>query len=278
MGGGLLGCKGNETAQDPGLDTLITVPEAWLTSSTDSFASVPNDTIEMGIDSFRQQGYVTYKLWPQLHDIRIYNPTETGGAHTFRSVANVALEEGKVLSFAMNGGMYRSDQSAQGLLVIEGSNLRPLDTLTLGYGNFYLQPNGVFALDSSGNAYVLPTASYAALTDTVGIRFATQSGPMLLVEGMINPVFTDGSVNKHIRNAVGTTPGGQVVFAISTRPISFFDLASVMRLKGCTQALYLDGFVSRIYVPAMAIGQLTDGNGLGPLITIFDDLAPAVVY
>ncbi len=52
--------------------------------------------------------------------------------------------------------------------------------------------------------------------------FATQSGPMLVIEGQIHPKISADGPSQKIRNGVGTRDGGHVaVFAISERPVSF---------------------------------------------------------
>src|SRR5688572_3125480 len=48
--------------------------------------------------------------------------------------------QGKELKFAMNGGMYKNDNSPQGLFIENNLTITPLDTLS-GGGNFYLKPN-----------------------------------------------------------------------------------------------------------------------------------------
>lgn len=85
--------------------------------------------------------------------------------------------------------------------------------------------------------------------DNGKIKYATQSGPMLVIDGKIHTAFTPGSTNLNIRNGVGILPNNEVVFAISKAGISFFDFATYFKNLGCKNALYLDGFVSRTYLP-----------------------------
>jgi uncharacterized protein YigE (DUF2233 family) len=220
-------------------------------------------------EQFRGQDYVLVKVAPERAEIRFFNPKADGGVHTFASVASLARQAGKTPAMIANGGMFRPDHSAQGLLVIDGETLSLRDTATSGYGNFYLQPNGIFALDHAGCGYVVLTQAYPALTDRHDIRYATQSGPMMLIDSTINPLFTDGSPNLYIRNAVGITAEGEVIFAISEQPCTFFDLSSVLLQHGCTDALYLDGAISRMYVPTLGVGGPPDSVALGPLIGVF---------
>ena len=82
---------------------------------------------------------------------------------------------------------------------------------------------------------------------------------MLLIDSLVHPKFTQGSRNVHIRNGVGILPNGNPLFVISTKPINLYDFADYYRKWGCKNALYLDGFVSRLYLPEIGIQQM-DGN------------------
>jgi len=170
---------------------------------------------------------------------------------------------GRTLVFAMNGGMYDPQQAPVGLYVEEGRVLHKLNTTKGGRGNFHMQPNGVFGITSEGKAF-LRTTSECPSSST--LRYATQSGPMLLVKGVINAQFKQGSANLNIRNGVGIRPDGHVVFAISREPVNFFDFASWFKAQGCTDALYLDGAISRAYIPEAGVDQ-RDGQ-LGVLIAV----------
>ncbi|MEM9987032.1 MAG: phosphodiester glycosidase family protein, partial [Bacteroidota bacterium] len=172
------------------------------------------------------------------------------------------------LIFAMNAGMFEPDRRAKGLLIVGGKRQQVLDTLRQGYGNFYMQPNGVFAIDTSGKAYVLTTQTYLRLADTLALNWATQSGPMMVVEGRINPLFNDGSPNRHIRNAVGVTANNELVFAMSAQRVTFYELSSFMINQGCENVLYLDGAISQAYLPTLGLDRLEAGDRLGPIIAI----------
>jgi uncharacterized protein YigE (DUF2233 family) len=164
-------------------------------------------------------------------------------------------KQGKTLVFGMNAGMYRPDNSPQGLFMDKGMIRHALDTLS-GDGNFYMKPNGVFYTTTGHHAGVCTTPRFAPHDSIV---FATQSGPMLLIDGAIHPAFKKGSANLNIRNGVGILPDGRVLFAMSKEPVNFYDFASFFQDKGCRNALYLDGFVSRTYLPSATWVQL-DGN------------------
>lgn len=159
------------------------------------------------------------------------------------------------LRFAMNGGMYTRENAPQGLFIENGTQHTKLDTAS-GSGNFYLKPNGVFYITADNRAGICKTEDFKSIS---GVRVATQSGPMLLISGEIHPAFKKGSVNLNIRNGVGVLPDNRVVFLMSKVEINFFDFAEAFKAMGCRNALYLDGFVSRTYLPEENWTQL-DGN------------------
>lgn len=172
------------------------------------------------------------------------------------NLKNELAKADKALTFAVNGGMYNRDHTPQGLFIENGIVKTPLDTASSGYGNFYLQPNGVFFLTKKNKAGIVTTKDFVA---DPNILFATQSGPMLLTGGKMHPKFRAGSANLNIRNGVGILPDGKVLFVMSKEKINFYDFASYFKKQGCLNALYLDGFVSRTYLPAKNWEQL-DGN------------------
>ncbi len=149
----------------------------------------------------------------------------------------------KVLKFAMNGGMYHKNRSPVGLYVEKGHTLKELNLNKVAKGNFYLQPNGVLAITTDNKAIICKTQDYPSLKN---IHYATQSGPMLLIDGSINSLLNEGSSNRHIRNAVGLLADGKLLFVMSKEKANFYNLAKFFQKKGCKNALYLDGFVSRI--------------------------------
>ena len=174
--------------------------------------------------------------------------------------------KGKILVFAANGGMFNPDYAPKGLYVENGKLLFPLDTVSKGYGNFYLQPNGVFYVDSAGQPGIVTTAGFKA-HPPAGIRIATQSGPMLLTDGKINENFTKGSSNLNIRNGVGIIDSSTLVFIISNQGVNFFDFASLFKeVFKCKNALYLDGAISESFIPGIARPE--DGRNLGPIIGV----------
>ena len=180
-------------------------------------------------------------------------------------LASALAARGRRLAFAMNAGMYHADFSPVGLFVADGVELSPLN-LARGKGNFFLQPNGVFLVTGTG-AQVVESSAYQALAGKV--RIATQSGPMLLSHGAINPLFDPGSRSLHIRNGVCAIDG-KAAFVISEDAVNLYDFARYFRdtLK-CRDALYLDGSVSSLYSPAL--GRNDNRASLGPMIGVVQD-------
>lgn len=165
----------------------------------------------------------------------------------FKTLKTAIEAEGQELVFAMNGGMYMKNLAPQGLYIECGVTLSKLNKTQNAYGNFYLQPNGIFYLTDEGKAVVCKTADFIPHPN---IQYATQSGPMLVIDGNIHPKFTEGSKNVHIRNGVGVLPDGNLLFAMSKEKINLYDFATYFQQKGCKNALYLDGFVSKTYLPS----------------------------
>jgi len=172
---------------------------------------------------------------------------------------------GQKLVFAMNGGMYHDDFSAVGLLVSEGKQLSPLN-LSNGVGNFYLKPNGVFLVSEAG-ALVVESSQYPRLRD--GAVIATQSGPLLVQGGKINPALKPESQNRFRRNGVGVPSRDVAVFAISEAPVNFHEFATMFRdTLHCPDALYLDGAVSSLYSTNLQTQTKRRPMDLGPIIAI----------
>lgn len=166
------------------------------------------------------------------------------------------------LRFAMNAGMFQPDLSPVGLLVQDGQQVSPLN-LSDGAGNFFLKPNGVFFISESGPRIVEAT-EYPALAR--GVRLATQSGPLLVRNGVLHPAVNAASTSRLLRNGVGIS-GDTVMFVISEQPVNFYELATYFRDElHCTDALYLDGVVSSLYSTDL---QRNDSRvDLGPIVGV----------
>lgn len=199
---------------------------------------------------------VSYTVDPAKQNIAFYWKDENGRIlKSLQQLKAIVEQKNLKLNFAMNGGMFNADFSPKGLYIENNILLTSLDT-GKGEGNFYFQPNGVFYITNDNKALVSKTEDYIDRTD---VKFATQSGPMLVIEGQINKEFRSGSSNRFIRNGVGILPNNKIIFALSKQAINLYDFAEFFKAKGCVSALYLDGFVSRAYIPYKNWNQL-DGD------------------
>jgi uncharacterized protein YigE (DUF2233 family) len=168
----------------------------------------------------------------------------------------------RTLAFAMNAGMYHEDRSPVGLYVEDGKQVKKL-SLARGGGNFGLTPNGVFFVDGNAAA-VMETTAFARRKSMP--RFATQSGPMLVINGKLHPGFKAGSEHRTRRNGVGVV-GTRVVFVISDTAVSLHQFARVFRdVLKTPNALYLDGSISRLYAPDL--GRNDFGFQMGPIVGV----------
>ena len=186
-----------------------------------------------------------------------------------RNFANVrrTLDEGQTLSFAMNAGMFHADYRPVGLLVVDGVELSPIVT-GASRDNFGMLPNGVFCTGGAQPFQVIESVSFAETRPDC--RLASQSGPMLVIDGDLHPRFLADSDSRYIRNGVGVSPDGQTAwFAISNRPVTFHEFGRFFRDGlGVRDALYFDGSISRLYAPS--VNRADFGRSMGPIIGLVE--------
>lgn len=179
---------------------------------------------------------------------------------TLDNLNSFVSDSGDHLLFATNAGIFDSTFTPCGLHVQDGQELVPLN-LSTGAGNFYMKPNGIFLIDSSGAAIIESSAYRSVLSKP---RLATQSGPLLLSNGQISAEFSTDSSNRHIRSGIGVISADHIVFAISRDPITFYEFALFFKTElNCRDALYLDGVISRFYPdPTNTSGRQDDFAGM----------------
>jgi uncharacterized protein YigE (DUF2233 family) len=169
------------------------------------------------------------------------------------------------LLFATNGGMYHPDNSPVGLYVEDGRELVGANT-SAGPGNFHMRPNGVFYLTGEV-AGILETRSF--IKQKPRVDFATQSGPMLVIDGEVNARFLRYGGSRKYRVGIGSRNPNLVLFAISESEVSFGEFAHLFRDKlRCNNALFLDGgSATSFYSPVL--GRNSNFLPLGPIIGVY---------
>ncbi|TGD44565.1 hypothetical protein EEB11_02970 [Pseudotabrizicola sediminis] len=194
-------------------------------------------------------------------DLRLFHAGPSGPLGSFSAVNTALAAEGKTLGFAMNAGMYHPDRAPVGLFIEQGTEQSAIVTAE-GPGNFGLLPNGVFCI---GDRFrVVESRAFAA--NPPACRFATQSGPMLVLGGQLHPRLIPDSDSTYIRNGVGVSAdGARAVFVISNDQVNFHRFARFFRdALGLPDALYFDGKISRLYAPALRRNDF--GFAMGPMV------------
>lgn len=220
-------------------------------------------------DAQGEARFVVCEFDLRMDDVRLFLKDESGAPYgDFGPLAAALREKGETLVFAMNAGMYHEDRSPVGLYVENQKQLQKAST-TDGPGNFHLKPNGVFWVresdDGVASAFVTETAAFLKEADDV--RDATQSGPMLVVDGALHPRFLPDATSRKRRNGVGVRTDGTVVFALSDTPTTFHAFATYFRdVLKAPDALYLDGTISRVFAPEL--GRNDQGLAMGPIVGV----------
>ncbi len=214
--------------------------------------------------SFRGHSFDWIKVDPTKVEVNLYwKDPQNRPYSSFSNVKEQVEKHGGQLIFATNAGIFSSDITPGGLHVENGKELHGLN-LRDGEGNFHMKPNGVFFIEE-GQASVTESSQYSLKKRNP--RIATQSGPMLVLEGKLHPAFTEGSENRNIRSGVGVDSKGYIHFALSNDKVNFHDFGSlfVEALK-CSNALYLDGSISDFYLPAL--DRTPSGSGYCGIIGV----------
>jgi len=190
----------------------------------------------------------------------------SGGSYLrgFTALADELGREARRVRFAMNAGMYNDAGAPIGLYIADGEQQHVL-RLTDGPGNFHMKPNGVFWLDAAGTPHVTPSEAYAAAPPPA--RWATQSGPMLVIDGALHPRIQHDGPSRNVRNGVGVSDGRHAYFVISAGFVSFGRFARFFRDElGCRNALFLDGAVSSLWAPSLS--RRDDDHAIGPMVVV----------
>jgi uncharacterized protein YigE (DUF2233 family) len=230
-------------------------------------AAADNATPSLLSVAFRGDSFFVREVDPKKEDLRIFLKFDQGVyIHDFVCLESYLGGRGEKLLFAANAGMFQPDSTPCGLLVQDGEETSPLN-VNEGPGNFYMKPNGVFVINEKHEALIVQSSDYVDLLTPP--LWATQSGPMLVLRGDINPDFNADSKSLKIRSGVGVRKDGAIEFALSCKPVSFYEFASLFLTKlKCPNALFLDGEISAFHVPGM---KDPAPHSFGPMIGIVED-------
>jgi uncharacterized protein YigE (DUF2233 family) len=201
------------------------------------------------------------------HTVRLYWKRSDGTPYAYLSALPRALEgEAGRLLFATNAGMFDPTLKPVGFYVEGRRELVHANTKS-GYGNFHMKPNGIFYI-STDKAAIAETGVF--LKQRPQVDLATQSGPMLVINGRLHPRFNRRSTSLKARDGVGVRPDGKVIFAISQGEVSFDAFARLFRDGlNCPNALFLDGgSASSLYAPSL--GRHGNLVSLGPMMAVFE--------
>lgn len=238
--------------------------------SVTAFATGPANAAEAGRNCWKlthkSTGYVACSFDLRKHDLQLFLNDASGAPYgSFRALKADLARQGLALPFAMNGGMYHRDRSPVGYYVENHARLKEAVTGP-GPGNFQMLPNGIFFIEGD-TAGVMETRAF--LKRNRQPKYATQSGPMLVIDGKLHHRFIEGSDFKKRRNGVGMMNRHEIVFAISDSAVSFHDFATLFRDKlACPNALFLDGTISSLHAPE--IGRTDFLFPLGPIIAVVE--------
>ena len=203
--------------------------------------------------NYKNKSYAIFIVNTQHYNIDMfyYDSIEN---RMIESINNLIQKKSNTdILFATNGGMFEPDKKPVGLYIENGIVVKPIN-LKESIGNFYMNfneqknSNGFFLIDTNGNGNVYKANEFNIFIKNK-IKFATQSGPLLVYNDSINSKFNINSTNLNIRNGVGIIDSNFISFVISNEPVTFYEMASIFKnLLHCKKALYLDGGISRMYI------------------------------
>lgn len=215
--------------------------------------AAPADAVDGRETVFDSQSYFVATIDTRREDIELFwrNPESGEPFASIEALKTWAAAKERPLAFATNAGIYDRNFRPLGLYVEDGKTIVPLN-LAHGNprsGNFSLLPNGVFAIYPDGTAEVTTTEAFRSASRKP--RWATQSGPMLVIDGAVNTQFDNGSDSMKWRSGVCARAPHEVVFVVSRAPVNFHSFARLFRDEiGCRDALFLDGTISQAWTPA----------------------------
>jgi uncharacterized protein YigE (DUF2233 family) len=210
--------------------------------------------------SLNENTFDTMKFDPHKAEIKLYlKNDEDEKFKSIKKLSEYLLTKNEKLIFATNGGMFDNERNPIGLFVQDKKEIKKIN-LNNGPGNFHLKPNGVFAIYENNIPKIITSSEYSTTTMPI---YATQSGPMLVINNNIHPEFHEDSENFRIRSGVGVDKDNNIIFAISNEPTTFYNFALLFKENlNCPNALYLDGSISRMYIPDEKRNEIVNSFGV----------------
>jgi uncharacterized protein YigE (DUF2233 family) len=234
---------------------LIIATCAWAATSFAAFA---------GCQSLQSKGqrFTACSYDRSEAKLEVFNLNADGEPYRYLpALADDLKTKDQPLLFAMNAGMYDENQRPIGLYIEDGVQSKRLNRRN-GGGNFHLKPNGVFYV-KDGKPAVVETEAFAK--SGVKPDFASQSGPMLVINGKVHPKISPTGTSRKLRNGVGIDDAGKVTFVISENAVTFWEFASLFKDDlAAKNALFFDGTVSSLYAPE--INRYDGFLPLGPMV------------
>ena len=231
---------------------------AAVTSLAADYNSALADTGPCHSTEFERAEYAICEVDLHKHMVRLFWNRSDGTPDAYLSALPHSLGGGAgMLLFATNAGMFDSNLKPVGLCVEH----------QVWQGQFSHEADGIFFV-SGDRADVAETQAF--LKQRLQADLATQSGPMLAIDGRLHPRFERRSTSLKTRNGVGVRADGKVIFVISEKAVSFDAFARLFRdgLK-CPNALFLDGgSASSLFAPTL--NYPSNIVPLGPMLAVFE--------
>jgi uncharacterized protein YigE (DUF2233 family) len=206
--------------------------------------------LEVSCITYHEATYVVLRVDLRAASVKALWKSSAGAP--YGSLEEADRGTGGGLLALTNAGIYSESHAPEGLHVEGGVTLSPLN-LRGGEGNFYWKPNGVFYVADDG-AGIVESEKFDSQSGRAGVREATQSGPLLVIDGEVNRELKSDSRSLYVRNGVGVKSPHEVYVVISEGEVNLFDFAHVFKEQlHCRDALYLDGCVSQLYLPARGV-------------------------
>jgi prepilin-type processing-associated H-X9-DG protein len=153
--------------------------------------------------------------------------------------------------------------------VVQEASMRPYKLLLADPKGRVIEHPWLLATLRSDGFAVIESRSFAETRPAC--RYASQSGPMVVIDGALHPRFSPTSDSLHYRNGVGVTEDGHAHFVISNEVVNFHSFARFFRdVLNTPNALFFDGSVSRLYAPMLE--RHDAGFPMGPMIGVVTDL------